>query len=462
MTAPAGTSPAVTSPAPLVRFAPSPTGFLHIGNARPALLNALFARARGGRFLLRLDDTDRERSTAEFAQAIGEDLAWLGIVPDLFVRQSDRVALYDAAAERLRAAGRLYPCYETAEELERRRKRQLGRGLPPIYDRAALSLTPEQRAAYEAEGRRPHWRFKLDHRTVGWDDLVRGPAHVDCASLSDPVLIRADGSYLYTLPSVVDDAEMGITHVIRGEDHVTNTGVQVQIFEALDAPVPVFGHHNLLTTADGQGLSKRLGHLSLRSLRAAGYEPAAVRALAVLTGSAEAVRPVASLDELAGLVDLAHISRAPARFDPQELDGLNARLIHAMPYAEAADRLAALGVPAALAEPFWLAVRANLGRVAEATAWWRVVAGPVEPVRAEADLEVTEAAAATLPPEPWGPETWKAWTGAIRERTGRKGKALFMPLRLALTGLDHGPDLAGLLPLIGRERAAWRLAGEAG
>ncbi len=451
---------APTSPAPLVRFAPSPTGYLHIGNARPALINALFARARGGRFLLRLDDTDRERSTAAFAEAIEEDLGWLGIVPDLFARQSDRVALYDAAAERLRAAGRLYPCYETAEELERRRKRQLGRGLPPIYDRAALSLTPEQRAAYEAEGRRPHWRFKLDHRNVGWNDLVRGPAHVDCASLSDPVLIRADGSYLYTLPSVVDDAEMGITHVIRGEDHVTNTGVQVQIFEALGAPVPVFGHHNLLTTADGEGLSKRLGHLSLRSLRAAGYEPAAVRALAVLTGSAEAVRPVASLDELAGLVDLAHISRAPARFDPHELDGLNARLIHAMPYAEAADRLAALGVPAEGAEPFWLAVRANLGRVAEAAAWWRVVAGPVEPVRAEADAEVTEAAAATLPPEPWGPETWKVWTAVVRERTGRKGKALFMPLRLALTGLDHGPDLAGLLPLIGRERAARRLAGE--
>jgi len=451
---------APTSPAPLVRFAPSPTGFLHIGNARPALLNALFARARGGRFLLRLDDTDRERSTAAFAHAIGEDLAWLGIVPDLFARQSDRVALYDAAAERLRAAGRLYPCYETAEELERRRKRQLGRGLPPVYDRAALSLTPEQRAAYEAEGRRPHWRFRLDHRTVGWDDLVRGAAHVDCASLSDPVLIRADGSYLYTLPSVVDDAEMGITHVIRGEDHVTNTGVQVQIFEALDAPVPAFGHHNLLTTADGEGLSKRLGHLSLRSLREAGYEPASVRALAVLTGSAEAVRPVASLDELAGLVDLAHISRAPARFDPQELDGLNARLIHAMPYPQAADRLAALGVPEAVAEPFWLAVRANLGRVAEAAAWWRVVAGPVEPVRAEADAEVTAVAAATLPPEPWGPETWKAWTGAVRARTGRTGKALFMPLRLALTGLDHGPDLAGLLPLIGRERAARRLAGE--
>ncbi|KAB1073925.1 glutamate--tRNA ligase [Methylobacterium planeticum] len=442
----------------LVRFAPSPTGYLHIGNARPALLNALFARAEGGRFLLRLDDTDRERSTEVFAAAIEEDLAWLGIVPDLRARQSDRVAVYDAAAERLRALGRLYACYETPEELDRRRKRQLGRGLPPIYDRAALALTDAERAAFEAEGRRPHWRFKLDHRVVAWDDLVRGEAHIDCASLSDPVLIRADGTYLYTLPSVVDDAEMGVTHVIRGEDHVTNTGVQVQIFEALERPVPVFGHHNLLTTADGEGLSKRLGHLSLRGLREDGYEPAAVRSLAVLTGSAESVRPVASLDALAGLVDLAQISRAPAKFDPQDLDALNARLVHEMPFGEARDRLLALGVPEEEAEPFWGAVRANLGKVAEARDWWPVVAGPVVPVLT--DAAVTAAAADTLPPEPWGPETWKAWTGAVRERTGAKGKALFMPLRLALTGLDHGPDLAGLLPLIGRDRVARRLGGE--
>ena len=344
---------------PLVRFAPSPTGFLHIGNARPALLNALFARANGGRFLLRLDDTDRERSTQDFAEAIDADLTWLGIVPDLRARQSDRTAIYDAAADRLKALGRLYPCYETAEELDRRRKRQLGRGLPPIYDRAALALTSEERAALEAEGRIPHWRFKLEPRVAAWNDLVRGEAHVDCASLSDPVLIRADGSYLYTLPSVVDDADLGVTHVIRGEDHVTNTGVQSQIFEALGAALPAFGHHNLLTTADGEGLSKRLGHLSLRSLREAGYEPAAVRSLAVLTGSAEAVRAVATLEELAGLVDLSLISRAPAKFDPHELDGLNARILHAMPFAEAEDRLRAFGIPDAVAKPLWTAVQAT-------------------------------------------------------------------------------------------------------
>ncbi|AWN48086.1 glutamate--tRNA ligase [Methylobacterium terrae] len=445
--------------APVVRFAPSPTGFLHIGNARPALFNALFARRQGGRFWLRLDDTDTARSTPEFAAAIGEDLAWLGIVPDGSFRQSERLAIYDAAAERLKRAGRLYPAYETAEELERRRRRQLGRGLPPVYDRAALKLTPEERAAFEAEGRRPHWRFRLDPGTVTWDDLVRGPCHVEADSLSDPVLIREDGSYLYTLPSVVDDAETGVTHVIRGEDHVTNTAVQIQIFSALGAPVPVFAHHNLLTTASGEGLSKRLGHLSLRGLRESGYEPMAVAALAVLTGSAEAVRPVADLDELAALVDLAHVSRAPAKFDEHELDGLNARVVHGLPYATVAERLAVLDVAPERGEAFWEVVRANLTRVSDAAAWWRVVEGPVTPVTGETP-DLLAVAREALPPEPWDGTTWKRVTEAVRTATGLKGKALFLPLRLALTGLEHGPDLAGLLPLIGRARALARLKGE--
>ncbi|MBY0296937.1 MAG: glutamate--tRNA ligase [Methylobacterium sp.] len=444
--------------APVVRFAPSPTGNLHIGNARTALFNALFARARGGTVVLRLDDTDTARSTPEFAAAIAQDLDWLGIAPDRAVRQSDRVALYDAAAERLKAAGRLYPAYETPEELERRRRRQLGRGQPPVYDRAALRLTAEERAALEAEGRRPHWRFRLDPGVVAWTDLVRGECRVEAESLSDPVLVRADGSYLYTLPSVVDDAEMGITHVIRGEDHVTNTAVQIQIFSALGAPVPAFAHHNLITTASGEGLSKRLGHLSLRGLREAGYEPLAVAALATLTGSAEAVRPVADLGELAGLLDLAHVSRAPAKFDTHDLDQLNARLVHAMPYDAAAGRLAALGVPREAGEAFWTAVRANLTRVAQAGPWWGVVQGPVTPVIADAAFAAR--AAALLPPEPWDASTWKAWSEAVKAETGLKGKALFLPLRLALTGLDHGPDLAGLLPLIGRARSLRRLAGE--
>ncbi|SFJ55594.1 glutamyl-tRNA synthetase [Bosea sp. OK403] len=442
---------------PLVRTAPSPTGFLHIGNVRSIMFNWLFARRYSGRFLLRYDDTDVARSKPEFADAIAEDLAWLGVVPDFVIRQSDRLAIYDAAAARLREAGRLYPCYETADELDRRRKRQLARGLPPVYDRAALKLTAEDRAQLEAEGRKPHWRFLLEPRIVAWNDLVRGEAHVDCASLSDQVLIREDGSYLYHLPSVVDDAETGVTHVIRGEDHVTNTAVQIQIFEALGAPLPLFGHHNLLTTASGEGLSKRLGHLSLRGLRENGVEALAVAALAVLVGSSDAVRPVASLDELAGLVDLAHISRAPAKFDEHELEALSARTLHQLPYDTVAERLAALGVPAS--EPFWLAVRGNLGKLDDVKGWWQVVEGPLQPV--VTDPVFAAAAASVLPAEPFDATTWKSWTQAVGAATGAKGKALFMPLRLALTGLEHGPELAALLPLIGREKALKRLAGEA-
>src|SRR5829696_3992742 len=363
---------------PVVRFAPSPTGLIHIRNARTALLNALFARRERGTFLLRLDDTDLERSKPEFAAAIEADLRWLGIPPNVLVSQSDRFGLYGAAAERLKGMGRLYACYEMPEELEFRRKRQLARGLPPVYDRAALKLSGEEKARLETEGRRPHWRFLLDHRTVEWRDLVRGPAHVDCASLSDPVLVRADGTYLYTLPSVVDDIDLLITHVIRGEDHVTNTAVQIQLFEALGAPAPAFAHHNLLTTASGEGLSKRLGHLSLQGLREAGLEPLAVASLAVLVGSAEAVRPVASLDELAGLIDFAHISRAPARFDEGELTHLNAKFVHAMSYEDVRARLAGFGILDG--EAFWNAVRTNLTKVSDAAEWWRVVQGPVTPI----------------------------------------------------------------------------------
>jgi glutamyl-tRNA synthetase len=440
---------------PIVRFAPSPTGRIHIGNARTALLNALFARREGGAFILRFDDTDLERSKPEYAAAIETDLAWLGITPDRVVRQSERFALYDDVANRLREAGLLYACYETPDELEFRRKRQLARGLPPVYDRAALTLSAEDRARLEAEGRRAHWRFRLDHRVVTWSDLVRGESHVDCGSLSDPVLVREDGTYLYTLPSVADDADLKVTHVIRGEDHVTNTAVQIQIFEALGAPVPVFGHHNLLTTASGEGLSKRLGHLSLEGLREAGIEPEAVASLAVLVGSAEAVRPVKDLDELARLIDFAHISRAPARFDEHELEQLNARLVHEMPYEHVTERLAGLGVRGG--EAFWLAVRSNLSKVSDAKDWWPVVAGPITPVIE--DRAFAETAARSLPPEPWDSGTWKIWTEAVKAATGAKGKGLFMPLRLALTGVDHGPELASLLPLIGYERARARLAG---
>lgn len=443
---------------PIVRFAPSPTGHIHIGNTRVALLNALYARREGGTFILRFDDTDLARSKQEYAESIEADLHWLGIAPDMIVRQSERFALYDAAAERLKAAGRLYPCYETQEELEFRRKRQLARGLPPIYDRAALKLTDEDRAKLAEEGRKPHWRFRLDPTNVAWDDLVRGPCHVDCSSLSDPVLVREDGTYLYTLPSVVDDIDLRITHVIRGEDHVTNTAVQIQIFDALGAGVPTFAHHSLLITASGEGLSKRLGHLSVKGLRDAGLEPQAVASLAVLVGSAEAVRPIADLNELAKLIDFSHISRAPAKFDESELEHLNARLIHEMPYEIARERLAQLGADEG--EAFWNAVRGNLTKVRDAAEWAKVVRGPVTPIIE--DKAFIEAATGVLPEAPWDATTWKTWTEAVKAATGMKGKALFMPLRLALTGLDHGPELAALLPLIGPERVKVRLAGQAG
>lgn len=440
-----------------VRFAPSPTGLLHVGNARIALINWLFARRHGGRFVLRIDDTDRERSRPEFTAAIREDLSWLGLAWDAEVHQSARFARYDAAVARLMAAGRLYPCYETPEELEFKRKRQLAAGRPPVYDRAAVALSDAERTRLEAEGRRPHWRFRLDHEEVCWDDLVRGPSHFHGEHISDPVLIRADGSYLYTLPSVVDDIELGISHVVRGEDHVTNTAAQTQIFRALGAEPPAFAHLPLLTDAGGAGLSKRLGSLSLRDLRQRGLEPMAVDSLLARLGSADPVEPRHDLAALAAEFDLSRMSRATAKFDPADLDLLNARLLHEMPHAEAAPKLAALGLGDA-GEAFWLAVRGNIARLDEARDWWAVCHRPLTPGLEDPDF--ARAAAELLPEEPWDAATWGRWTEALKQATGRKGKTLFHPLRLALTGREHGPELKLLLPLIGRARALARLRGE--
>lgn len=440
-----------------VRFAPSPTGYLHIGNIRPALFNWLFARGAGGRFVLRLDDTDMARSREEFADAIREDLRWLGLEWDEEVRQSDRLGLYDEAVETLKAAERLYPAYETPDELDRRRKRQRAQGLPPIYDRAALKLTDADRAKLEAEGRKPHWRFKLDHSEVAWDDLIRGAQSIDAGSLSDPILVREDGTYLYTLPSVVDDIALGITHVIRGEDHVANSGAQIQIFEALGTAPPRFAHHNMLVGAEGEALGKRLGTLSIRQMREEGLEPLAILSHSAAIGTSDAVTAHQSLDALIGNFDLAKVSRAPARFDMAELRTVNARLLHERAYADVAGRLTEMGVGGG--EAFWLAVRANVEVLADARDWWQVVAGPVTPEIE--DEELGAAAADLLPPEPWDDTTWKTWTDAVKAETGRKGRALFHPLRLAITGRGAGPELAALLPLIGRDTVAARLRGEA-
>jgi glutamyl-tRNA synthetase len=440
-----------------VRFAPSPTGRLHVGNIYIALHNWLFARKAGGEFLLRLDDTDRERSTEDFANEIKADLEWLGLSWNLFDRQSVRLAIYDAAADKLRAAGRLYPCYESAEELSLKRKVQLGQGKPPIYDRAALKLTDADRTKLEAQGVKAHWRFKLEPRDVTWADLVRGPQHVDETSQSDPVLVRENGSYLYTFTSVVDDIAFGITQVIRGNDHVTNTATQIQIFEALGATAPAFAHLPLLVDAAGEGLSKRLGSLSIGQMRDDGLEPMAINAYLARIGTGDPVAPVRVLNDLVADHDLSKFGKSSPRFDPEELKHLNARLLHHLPFEEARKHLAAIGlgdVDAAV----WDAARANVEKVEDVALWQSVVKGPVTP--AIADSAFAQKAAELLPPEPWTAETWSTWTNAVKSATGRKGKELFMPLRQALTASDHGPELKLLLPLIGRERALKRLRGE--
>lgn len=451
-----------------VRFAPSPTGYLHIGNLRPALFNWLFAQERGGRFVLRFDDTDTARSKESYATAIEEDLAWIGIRPDLVVRQSDRLALYDAAADRLRAAGLLYPCFEAAGDLERRRKRALAAGQPPIYGRDALRLSKAEIDALLAEGRQPHWRFRLPNTVAGsldpvrteitWNDRVRGPQAVDIGSFSDPVLVREDGSYLYTLPSVVDDGVMEVSDVLRGDDHLTNTAVQIAIADALGYEQAKYAHINLLTTIGGEGLSKRSGALSLRTLREAGYEPMSLASLAVLTGSAGEIVPAADLEALREHAALEATSASSAKFDPAELDRLNAAIVHAMPVDDAAAALRAFGVPQGELDAFWMAVRDNCVKVADAAEWSRIVYGEIPAFDgSEEDRAFLAAAEQVLPEGPFDSGTWAAWTASVKATTGRKGKALFQPLRKALTGLDHGPELAQLLPLIGRDRAAGRL-----
>jgi glutamyl-tRNA synthetase len=446
-----------------VRFAPSPTGFIHIGNARVALWNWLLAKKAGGKFILRLDDTDLERSTQEFADAIKEDLAWLGITPDQFERQSDRVTRYATELDRLKAAGLVYPCYETAEELDRKRKRQQGRGVPPVYDRAALKLTADERAAFESEGRKPHWRFKLSGQSAEWEDGVRGHARIETSSLSDPVLVRGDGTVLYTFASVVDDVDMAVTDIIRGEDHVANTGVQIELFRALGAIPPRFAHHNLIIAASGEEMSKRKGTLSIRSFREAGAEAAAVAAVAVLTGTSEAVRPIQHLNDLIETVELSKFSRAPTKFDPAEVLTLSGRILHEMPYSAVADRLGFLDLPADKAEALWNAVHTNLTTLASISEWKALIFEPVTGRIEEPDY--IKQAIETLPSGPWptgnaGEAIWGEWTDALKALTGRKGKPLFMPLRQALTGQDHGPELKLVLPLLGRERVLSRLHGQ--
>lgn len=432
------------------RFAPSPTGTLHVGNVRTALHNWLLAKQAGGRFLLRIDDTDAERSREEYVDAIRADLAWLGLVPDGEERQSARFDLYEREFQRLVAAGRVYRCYETSQELDLKRKVLLGRGLPPIYDRAALKLSEADHAAKAAAGERPHWRFLLDHeQPIEWTDGIRGAQHFDPRQMSDPVVRRADGSWLYMLPSAIDDVDMGISHVLRGEDHVSNTATQVQMFSALGAAPPRFAHEALLVGSEGK-LSKRLGSLGIAELREAGIEPQAVIALLGRLGTSDPVDPALDADALAASFNLAHFGRAPARFDEAELARVNAAVIHRLPFDAVAEHL-----PNGMDEAAWATIRPNLSRLSEAADWWQVVTGPVAaPAQSDEDRAYLAAAAAVL--EQVGAD-WAALTAALKEQTGRKGKPLFLPLRQALTGQDHGPEMAALLPLIGKDAAIERL-----
>lgn len=435
----------------ITRFAPSPTGTLHVGNLRTALHNWLFARRHGGRFLLRIDDTDGERSEERHVDSIRADLAWLGLSPDGEERQSARFNRYEARFAELRAAGRVYPAYETAQELDLKRKVLLGRGLPPIYDRAALALDDAARARLEADGVKPHWRFRLDDMPIEWDDLVRGTQRFDPATMSDPVVRRADGSWLYLLPSVIDDVDMGVSHVVRGEDHVSNTATQLQMFAALGAAPPRFAHEALLVGNEGK-LSKRLGSLGVDHFRAEGIEPQALVALLGRLGTSDPIEPFADPAPLIEHFDFGRFGRAPARFDEGELAALNARIVHQLDYDAVRERL-----PAGMTPEAWEAIRPNLNLVLEAGEWWRVVEGPIEGVAAPEDHDFLVEAARVAATLDWSADPWAQLTAALKQSSGRKGRGLFLPLRLALTGRDHGPDMAALLPLIGKERALDRL-----
>lgn len=439
-----------------VRFAPSPTGRIHIGNTRMAVLNWLFAKRHGGTFVLRSDDTDTARSTREYENDIMADLAWLGLNHDEFFRQSERFAVYDAVAEKLKAMGRLYACYETAEELDLRRKVLQSQGKPPVYDRAGLHLTDEQRAEYESQGRKPHWRFLLNEDTITWDDLARGTQKFTPGHLSDPVLIRNDGTYLYTLPSVVDDGDTNITHVIRGEDHTANTAVQIQIIKALGYPIPTYAHLSLLVGADGKGLSKRLGSLSITDLRQQGIHPMAIVGALGLLGTNTTADGSETLDDLINGVDLSGFGRASPRFDPADLDMLTLRIHQRSDFADVQELLAQNGIPNATPE-FWELVRENIADLPDTAYWWNVIYGDITPQIAPDDADYIATAKTALPQGEITADTWGQWTSALKEQTDRKGKSLFLPLRLALTGRPNGPEVKTLLPHMGRDRILARL-----
>jgi len=431
----------------ITRFAPSPTGFIHVGNLRTALFNYLIAAKSGGEFILRIDDTDPERSKQEYVDAIKQDLTWLGLHWDRVERQSDRLERYSAAADKLREIGRFYECFETPVELDLKRKKQLNMGKPPVYDRASLDLSEAEKVELR-KSRKGYWRFKLDHARIEWTDGIIGDVSIDAASLSDPVLIRADGQVLYTLASVVDDTEMAVTHVVRGADHVTNTATQIQIIQALGGDVPNFAHHSLLTGPQGEALSKRLGTLALRDLREQGIEPMALLAMMARLGSSDPIEVRTSMKDLIDGFDIDHFGAHPTKFDVEDLLPLTAKYMHLLDVSDLAEDIAALGVPDDLAAQFWAVTRENITTRKDLAAWWTLFSEGAQPVIDDEDADFVAEALALLPDGPFDGDTWKSWTGAVKAATGRKGRGLFMPLRKALTGMDHGPDMSATLPLL--------------
>lgn len=430
----------------VTRFAPSPTGYLHIGNLRTALFNWMIAQKSGGTFILRIDDTDPERSKEEYVDAIKEDLEWLGLTWDRIERQSDRLDRYAAAADTLRDMGRFYEAWETPTELDLKRKKQLNMGKPPVYDRAALALSDDEKVALRADRGEGVWRFKLNHDRIEWTDGILGDLSIDAASVSDPVLIRQDGQVLYTLASVVDDTDMGVTHVVRGSDHVTNTATQVQMITALGHTPPEFAHHSLLTGPQGEALSKRLGTLALRDLRDAGVEPMALLSLMARLGSSDPVELRMTHDDMIAGFDISRFGSAPTKFDEADLTPLTADVVHALD----ADAVGAYlsDIPDELRAAYWKTVRGNTAKRADAGMWWPVFAGTVAPLIEDEDRAFIETAFGLLPEPPFTSETWSDWTNAVKDATGRKGKSLFMPLRLAITGQARGPEMADVMPLL--------------
>lgn len=438
-----------------LRFAPSPTGNLHIGNARTLILNYIYSRSRSGEMLLRIDDTDSQRSDEKYTKSIIQDIEWLDINCVETHRQSTRIERYREISKYLISKDRLYPCYESDEELNRIRKLNLSRGKPPIYDRAALQLSKAQIDNYKSDGRKPYWRFLLDHHDIFWSDLIRGHQKIDCSSFSDPVLIRADGSYLYSLPSVTDDIDMGITDVLRGEDHVSNTATQIQIFQALGEKVPNFGHHSLMVLKDGSRMSKRDGAMSLSDIRSSGIEPMTVMNYCARIGTSDSIEPYQKIDELASTYDLSKLSRAPARFGFDELEALNKKLLQNKSFETVKDRLSEMGISDDNAKNFWNTIRTNINTIDEIKSWKDIIENDFE--IDSIDKKLIQDAHDLLPNDPWDKNTWKSWTDLLSQKTGLTGKNLFLPLRIALTGRESGPELALFIILLGREKLLNRL-----